>query len=210
MRTQLPQSVDELRELLGRFRSLEASEVAGNFEPTESDVFIATFAKSGTTWMQQVVHQLRCNGDDQFDDIYEVVPWLESAIDMGIDPATPQRGDFRAFKSHLAYEQLPKSARYISVLRDPVEVIPSWYRFLGDWFFDADAISIDVFAREFYFKAFPKHLSSMQTWLTRASENDTLVLTYEDMIDQPTRVAPAVGEFLGLKIDDRTMRQYEH
>ena len=41
----------------------------------EGDVFISAMAKSGNTWMQQILHQIRSGGDEDFDDLYDVVPW---------------------------------------------------------------------------------------------------------------------------------------
>lgn len=42
------------------------------------DVFIATYPKSGTTWMQQIVRSIRCNGQvDQSVPLNVAIPWLE-------------------------------------------------------------------------------------------------------------------------------------
>jgi hypothetical protein len=39
------------------------------YEPQPGDVFITSWAKCGTTMMQQMFHQLRTGGDMDFDDI---------------------------------------------------------------------------------------------------------------------------------------------
>ena len=49
------------------------------FRPRPTDVVISPYSKSGTTWMQQIVHGLRTRGDMDFDDISRVVPWIETA-----------------------------------------------------------------------------------------------------------------------------------
>ena len=51
--------------------------VLANFQARESDVLITTAPKAGTTWMQQILHQLRTGGDESFSSIDDVVPWLE-------------------------------------------------------------------------------------------------------------------------------------
>ena len=56
-----------------------------SFKPRPDDVFVVTPPKCGTTWMQQIVHQLRSDGDMSFDEICDVVPHLEHAYDTGID-----------------------------------------------------------------------------------------------------------------------------
>ena len=48
------------------------------FAPRTTDTFIATYPKCGTTWMMQIVHQLRTGGSMQFPEIYAaVVPFFD-------------------------------------------------------------------------------------------------------------------------------------
>src|SRR3954462_6082472 len=89
------------------------------FVTRPSDVIIASYAKCGTTWLQQMVHRLRTGGDLDFDDISRVVPWIETAADLGIDLESERRGEPRVFKSHLSSDQVPKGAQYIVSIRDP-------------------------------------------------------------------------------------------
>ena len=56
-----------------------------NFKPRANDVFVTTLQKCGTTWMQQILHQLRSGGDMSFDEISDVVPYIELAYDTEID-----------------------------------------------------------------------------------------------------------------------------
>ena len=44
------------------------------FQPRPTDVIITTAPKAGTTWMQQILHQMRTGGDTSFGTIFEVVP----------------------------------------------------------------------------------------------------------------------------------------
>ena len=56
-----------------------------NFRPRGDDVMIVTPGKSGTTWMQQVVHQLRSGGDMSYRNISDVVPFIEMAHEIDLD-----------------------------------------------------------------------------------------------------------------------------
>src|SRR5439155_19524407 len=79
----------------------EAGFAAGlEFVPLPSDVIIASYAKCGTTWLQQIVHSLRTGGDLDFDYISQFVPWVEKASDLGLDIGGPHRGEPPAFKRH--------------------------------------------------------------------------------------------------------------
>lgn len=201
-----PSSMQEFLAVMERFRSKEAQIVADNMLSQRSDVFISTFAKSGTTWMQQIVHQLRTGTDESFEDIYEVVPWIENAFDMNIDLAAPQPGQFRVFKSHMSYQAIPKASRYITVLRHPADVICSWFRFFEGWLFETDSISLDEFATEFYLKKFALHQAHYQQWFERVGKPDTLILCYEDMVANPSAVPRVVADFLNIVPDEDTMR----
>src|SRR5258705_1579941 len=77
----------------------EAGFAAGlGFVPRPSDVIVASYAKCGTTWLQQMVHSLRAGGDLDFDDISRVVPWIETAADPGLDLDRSQRCEPRALQ----------------------------------------------------------------------------------------------------------------
>jgi hypothetical protein len=46
--------------------------VFAGYEPTGSDVFVSTFAKSGTNWMMQLAHQIAFRGAGDYAHIHDV------------------------------------------------------------------------------------------------------------------------------------------
>ena len=123
-------NMDEFLAVQGRmFRKEDFAHIPTlRLRPT--DVVITPFGKSGTTWIQQIVHTLRTRGDMDFDDISRVVPWIETSPGLGLDLDAEQKANPRAFKSHLEYEQLPKGAKYINSARDPRDAFYSMYKFI--------------------------------------------------------------------------------
>ena len=81
----LAATLGELQSKTACMVSTEGYRAGLEFVPRLSDVIIAPYAKCGTTWLQQMVHSLRTGGDLDFDDISRVVPWIETAGDLGID-----------------------------------------------------------------------------------------------------------------------------
>jgi len=51
------------------------AEVSRGYEPTRHDVFVSTFAKSGTNWMMQIAHQVSFRGEGDYEHIHDVVCW---------------------------------------------------------------------------------------------------------------------------------------
>lgn len=199
----------EVLDRLARFRTPEAAAAVDRLSVRPTDVFVATYTKSGTTWMQQIVHQLRTRGSMDFDDVSVVVPWIEVALDVGIDPDADQAWEPRAFKTHLSWSQLPPGGRYITVFRDPVTVLPSFYRFFEGWFFEPGSITIEAFARALYLEGSRagRHWHHLVDWWPRIGDDDVLALSYEDMILVPNDVPAVVADFLGIELDSAAMER---
>jgi hypothetical protein len=177
------------------------------FDPEPSDLLISPFAKCGTTWLQQVVHTMRTRGDLDFDDISRVIPWIETARDLGLDLDAPQRAWPRAYKSHLSWDLIPKGGRYIVAIRDPRDALVSMYRFMEGWFFEPGAFSIAEFARKRYLQRedgmdYWTHLASW--WRVRDRE-DVLLLSYEGMRRAPEEMVRRVADFAGIALDDELL-----
>lgn len=188
-----------MRDALSRLRTDEGAERARavRFEP--SDTFVHTYPKSGTTWMQQILHSLR-GGDQRFDEISCVVPWLETAWDMGMDPDGPQVGAFRAFKTHYTAEEAPTIGRHIYILRDPKDVLVSFYRFFEGWMFEPGTISLSAFATAFFMDGSRsgRWWDHVVGWWPRLSTSSVLPLCYEDMRDNPDEAVRNVARFLNV------------
>lgn len=177
-----PRSLTEYHALDG-FMSDESLQRGLTYEPAPSDIFISPYAKCGTTWTQQIVHGLRSGGSMAFEEITEVVPWLELAYDMGTDPQTCQVAQPRVFKSHLRWDQIPKGGRYIVVLRDPVDAMVSLLRFLDGWFFESGSIPLDDFAEDYLERGEDGYWDHMASWWSARQREDVLLLCFEDMKD---------------------------
>ncbi|MFT5011440.1 MAG: hypothetical protein ACI9HY_001339 [Planctomycetaceae bacterium] len=163
-----------------------------------SDIVITPFAKSGTTWLQQMVHTLRTGGDMDFDDISRVVPWVENSSMLGLDINAEQRANPRAFKSHLTYEELPPGGRYINSVRDPRDALFSMFKFMEGWFIEPGTVPLEEFALQFIDRGgYWKHLLS---WWNVRNENFVLFLCYETMQTEIDLSIERVAEFIDVPL----------
>lgn len=200
-----PTTLEELGPVLADVFPEESRRRALEFRPRPDDVIISPSAKSGTTWTQHIVHGLRTRGSLDFEEISDVVPWLEAAHELGIDLNAPQVAEPRVFKSHLSYHEVPKGARYVCPIRNPRDVAVSIYRFFEGWFFEPGSIDLDALTRfrwprdEAKTKGYFYHLSSF--WERRHDPN-VLLLCYEDMLVDLEGSVRRLAQFLGIQLDD--------
>ena len=100
------------------------------FAPRTDDVVIATFPKSGTTWMQRIVDLLIFQSPE-VRPVGKISPWLDctffASLDEDLDRLQAQTHR-RYIKSHLPFDALPlwDSVKYIHVARDGRDARLSW------------------------------------------------------------------------------------
>jgi hypothetical protein len=167
-------------------------EQAARYEPTSTDIFVATQMKCGTTWMQQVVYETLCRGtgdlsDDGHRHMYALSPWIESnaSVSMQDAPRVGPRGE-RIIKTHLPVSLCPYSeaARYVYVTRNPVACFASCVDFvrmlagpmapplmeLVDWYCSDDM----------WWRSWPEHVEGWWSWAQ--TRPNVLFVHYEDML----------------------------
>ncbi len=199
-----PITIAAMREKQSRIMTEEGIRRALTFHPQPTDVIITPYAKSGTTWVQQIVHGLRTRGDMDFSEITEVVPWIEMAHDLGMDLTKPQKAQPRAFKSHLSWDLVPKGARYIYVVRDPKDVLVSMYHFLEGWFFESGAITIAEFARAQFLAPKRPHTywAHVRSWWPHRHDPEVLFLCYENMKQDLPGTVRRIAAFIECALDN--------
>ena len=135
----------------------EVTETYENMELTKNDAIIVGYFKSGTNWMDQICHQIKMRGTDEgFEELTNEVPLIDVFGPLtGANLTKEQKGDFRLFRSHSTYEQLPecsKKAKFVIILREPHNTFASFYqwetRFIGELAPYADNITLDNFYNE--------------------------------------------------------------
>lgn len=197
-------SLEELGPLLERVFTPPENFAAVPLAPRSSDVMISPYGKSGTTMMQQMLHQLRTGGDMDFDDISRVVPWIETAPVLGVDINADQRTEPRGFKSHCHYGAAPPGMRYVIPLRAAGPVFLSSYHFFEGWFLEPGAVSM---AEYYGFWARLRgpvdadYWDHLLSWWHRRDDPDTLLLSYDHVVANKRLVIAKFAAFCGISCD---------
>jgi hypothetical protein len=150
------------------------------FVPRPDDIFIVTYPRSGTTWMQMILYQLTTDGRMDFPHIAEYCPWFErsgrSARGFDTRPAP------RLFKSHLAYRDIPKGpCKYIYVARNGRDVALSYYHLYRTYngYQGTFAEFFDLFLRgKVECGSWFQHV---RAWWSHRHDPNVLFLTYEEL-----------------------------
>jgi hypothetical protein len=151
-----------------------------DYVPRPDDIFIVTYPRSGTTWMQMILYQLTTDRRMDFPHIAEYCPWFERSLRSARGFET--RPAPRIFKSHLAYRHIPKGpCKYIYVARDGRDVALSCYHLCRNYngyqgtfaeFFDHFLRGQDEFGSWF------RHVRG---WWAHRHDPNVLFLTYEEL-----------------------------
>jgi hypothetical protein len=171
------------------------------YEAAAGDVFVCTYPKCGTTWMQYIVYLLMNEGRPLAvgASLGAVFPHLEE-VGREVVAALPPP---RLIKTHLPRGLTPfaAAARYIHVARNPFDCVVSFYHhtrgFPQHYDFANGAFEefFECFMRgEVDFGDYFDHLLS---WYALVGTKNVLFLTYEDMKADVRGAIHAVAEFLG-------------
>ncbi|KAJ1455864.1 P-loop containing nucleoside triphosphate hydrolase protein [Pelagophyceae sp. CCMP2097] len=97
-----------------------------------SDIFVCSWPKSGTTWMQAIVAHLLCD-EAKWGHVSQVTPFFDvnaSWADETPAPGLHAAAGRRAWNTHLLWSLMPKDssgARYIYVVRNGDDAVVSFY-----------------------------------------------------------------------------------
>lgn len=200
-------------------RLIEQNPFSG-YTPGKQDVFVATYAKSGTNWMMQIAHQLLWHGKGEFDHIHSVVPWPDAKLvppfrhyaipldDDSVWRAAPEHK--RVIKTHFDWELIPYSpeARYIVVIRDAKDVFVSNYHFFKDTVFGPAMPSVETWFRLYLSPNFPMGGSwaanAAGYWAERKRAN-VLVVSFREMKRDLDGIVRRVADFLDVRVPESVL-----
>ncbi len=179
-----------------------------DYQPTARDVFVCTYAKSGTNWMMQIAYQIAHRGRGDYTHIHHVVPWPDAPSPKIVklsDERTYRDAPtgLRVIKTHLESRYVPYSpqAKYIVVVRDPKDVLVSSYHFsgglMGGTMIPVDEWFAMFLTGNFQYGSWTEHLVSYWSWRNRSN---VLLLTFEEMKQDLPGSVRQVAQFMGVEL----------
>ncbi|XP_054709495.1 sulfotransferase 1C4-like [Uloborus diversus] len=182
----------------------EYFEYAADYKPKPGDIFLVSYPKCGTTWVQQLLYLVHSKGipaPGGWSEMVNKVPFLEQDGPNNLDGAL-------AFKYHLPYHLMPMSsdAKYIYVARNPKDACVSYYHFLKG----LPGYSIGEFNE--FFEAFLTEqlphgciIDHVKDWYQHRNLPNILFLTYEELKINPRAEILKLADFLDISIDETAL-----
>ncbi|XP_077529522.1 sulfotransferase ssu-1-like [Haemaphysalis longicornis] len=156
-----------------------------SYRPVHDDVFIVSYPKCGTTWMQNILHGMFTRGQEGIPNMSErraKMPFLElmgaEAVKEMIRPG--------AIKTHLPFDMIPYSenAKYIYITRNPYDCCVSFYHHTKKLpFYSFQNGTFDQFFDMFIEGKveYGDYFSHLLRWYEHRNDLNVLFLTYEDL-----------------------------
>jgi hypothetical protein len=161
------------------------------------DTFLVSFPRSGNTWTRFLVCNL-INPDDpvNFAKLESRIPEIYDVTDRNLR-AFPRP---RIIKSHECFD--PRYKKIIYIVRDPRDVLISYYEFQLKRRVITEECSLEEFVPRFMESEIEPKTGSWRdhvvSWTaTRGGEKNFLLLRYEDMIADTQRESTKIASFLG-------------
>jgi hypothetical protein len=171
-------------------------------KPRPGDIYVATAPKTGTTWMQQIVHQVLTGGRGEFEHLSQVSPYLEQLMlrdfAQAVLDALPSP---RIFKTHMPYWLVapPPDSRVIYVTRNAADSLVSVHNHVCLETGYRHKLDVPFLRRDFMLKRWFWHLKS---WWPHRADPNVLHLRYEDLAADLEGGIRKVARFLGVTLEE--------
>lgn len=188
--------------------------ITNEFEVLDTDVFVVTYPRSGTTWTEQIIHLLLNKGEQGSKVLGDAVPWLETLPNrkQGLKEFLAGMTRRRCFTSHLPYCLMPGTqnlkARFVYVARNPKDVAVSTF------YHDQSKHSYDGTWEE-HFRLFMEgkvmygsYFDHVLPWWEASQQaGNILFVKYEDMKHDLRPIVTQLMSFIQIKADDKLIEK---
>ena len=202
--------------LLGAAASRGEINAFRDYIPTQNDIIVACLSRSGTHLMMQIALQIAHLGQADYDYIYDIVPWpdfLPGAAVKLTETPPPSPTGLRVIKTHAPAQSVPvnDAAKYITVIRDPKEVLVSTYHWAPQAF---AFMGIQVGTPEDWVEKFIKGqvpggwwVKHTASWWALRDKPNVYIVTFNALKADAGGEIDRISKFLGVELSPEQRQQ---
>lgn len=179
------------------------------FEDRDDDIYIVTFLKSGTTWMQVILYNMLTDGNMDFEHIYDVSPWPSNQAFIGekVEKINNLPSP-RILKSHDLYDRFDSNskAKFIHIIRDGKDVAVSLYHHNKNYL-DYTTTLDKTF--EQYFTGNKNGLDWFyynKEWIENKNNLNVLYISYEQLKLDFNNTITKIADFLNIELTEQKIK----
>ena len=181
------------------------------FEEREDDVYVITYLKAGTTWVQMILYQMLFKAGDNFEHIYDVSPWPSNEAYLG-ESAKKANGlpSPRILKTHNPYDHFNKNVkgRFIYVYRDGMDLAASVYHHEKNYL-DPNQTFEESFKKHFQNESENWFLFN-RDWMQNQNGFAILYISYEQLKNEFEATIKKIAAFLRVEVTPEEMVLIKH
>ncbi|UJR13096.1 hypothetical protein I4U23_000120 [Adineta vaga] len=181
------------------------------YKAQSNDIFIVTYPKSGTTWMETIVFGILNNGQSFIDDIdyyIKQTPFLDRSGQE--DVKNMKRPG--SIKTHYRFDYVPynKQSKYICIIRNAKDVCISAYQYF------INGVNSDYFDSNFenFFQKFINgqalfgdYFEFLKAMWSHKDEENVLIISFEQMKKDLRNIIQQIGKFLHIELTDNVIEK---
>ncbi len=188
------------------FMTEEQLRMCSTFPNRPGDVFLVTYPKSGTTWLEEIVRCITRPKKSSQENLSDTTMLRFEMVSQELIGALPSP---RSIATHLPFALVPRSSKhtvkYIYLARNPKDVAVSMFYFMRSMpLFGFDG-TWSEFLQHFMKGNIPvgvSYFDHVLEWWTHKDEENILFLKYEDLKKDLNGQVKIIAEFLGFKFSD--------
>lgn len=183
----------------------------------DNAIFISSYPKSGTTWMQWIIYRLVCYPTmpiagfhiSNCAPFFEIDQHWKDGFQIDSITSNHRRMGVQLFNTHLPWNCMPRLGlmKHIYVVRNGKDVCTSFYHHLSN---QADSGGFDGSFREFYHQwlqgslPYGHWLIHVRDWITASHDrsNNILIIFYEDLIQNLSDCVIKIANHIDVPISD--------
>ncbi|KAK6134771.1 hypothetical protein DH2020_031505 [Rehmannia glutinosa] len=200
--------------------------VIKQFKPLSSDIILASFPKTGTTWLKSLLFSIvhRSSKDRlAIENPHDLVPFLE--MQVYAKPNQPlitthfstNNQSCRIFSTHIPYQLLAKTldsseCRVVYVTRNPKDTLISMWHFVNKWKKAKEKpwpfeVAVDKFCNgTFPCGPYYDHVMGYKK-LSMERPSKIFFVTYEELKNDPKTHVKKLAEFLGYPFEGKDVEE---